>query len=138
MQPIAFIPGTAELLVLAALSLLVFLIIIVSQAGAARGVMKLPTAVEAAQAKLDPEMRNAFVHDYVKRRNSLLVAYITWLLLGWHYLYLGTIGLQFAFWFTAGGLFIWWFLDLFRMPGVVARHNEDVARELMTQYRMMA
>ena len=100
--------------------------------------MGLPEAVKTARAKLDPKMQKAFTRDYSRRKKSLLVAYIAWLLLGWHYLYLGKVGVQFAFWFTAGGLFLWWVLDLIRLPGVVARHNEDVARELMAQYRMMA
>jgi hypothetical protein len=100
-------------------------------------VVTLPPAVEAGKAKLAPEMQSAFVRDFGLRRKSLLVAYITWLLLGWHYLYLGKIGLQFAFWFTGGGLLVWWLIDLFRMPGVVARRNEDVAREMMVQYKLM-
>jgi hypothetical protein len=38
---------------------------------------------------------------------------------------------------TLGGLLVWWFIDLFRLPGVVARHNEDVARALIVEYRLI-
>ncbi len=99
--------------------------------------MGLPAAVKIAQAKLDPKMQKAFARDYSRRKKSLLVAYVSWLLLGWHYLYLGKVALQFAFWFTGGGFLARWLIDLVRLPGVVARRNEDVARELMAQYCMM-
>jgi TM2 domain len=100
--------------------------------------MGLPRVVTAAAAKLDPAARKSFHRDYARRRKSLAVAYLAWLLLGWHYLYLGRIGLQLAFWLTAGGFVVWWLIDLFRLPGVVGRHNEDLARELVAQYRAMA
>ena len=63
---------------------------------------------------------------------------MAWLLLGWHYLYLGRVGMQFAFWFTAGFLVIGWVIDFFRVPGMVRRHNDDVALELMAQHKLMA
>ena len=100
--------------------------------------MGLPAAVKAAQTKLDPKMQKLFAREYSKRKKSLLFAYLAWFLLGWHYLYLKRVGLQFAFWVTLGGLFVWWLLDFFRLPGLVGRLNEDTARELMVQYRAMS
>jgi hypothetical protein len=55
--------------------------------------------------------------------------------LGWHYLYLGKISLQVAFLVSLGGFFVWAIVDLFRLPGMVARRNEDIAWDLMSQYR---
>ena len=75
---------------------------------------------------------------YRDRRKSLLVTYLAWFTLGWHYLYLGRTATQFAFWFTAGGFLVWWALDFFRLPGVVRRVNEDTARALMADYRAIA
>jgi hypothetical protein len=59
--------------------------------------MGLPEAVRIASAKLDPKMQKAFARDFAKRKKSLIGACVAWLFLGWHYLYLGKIGLQFAF-----------------------------------------
>jgi TM2 domain-containing membrane protein YozV len=87
---------------------------------------------------MSPAQQKAFMRDYNSRCKSTLVAYFAWFLLGWHYLYLGRVGMQFAYWFTAGFLFIGWFIDFFRIPGMVARFNEDIARELMTQHKTMA
>lgn len=100
--------------------------------------MALPTSVKFALAKLDPEFQHAFHREYAKRQKSLFVAYLAWFFLGWHYLYLGRIGVQFAFWFTAGGFLVWWAVDFFRLPGLVARLNEDTAMELMTQMKVMS
>ena len=100
--------------------------------------MGLPAAIKVAQTKLDPKMQYAFARDYSKRKKSLLFAYLAWFLLGWHYLYLKRVGLQFASWLTLGGFFVWWLLDFFRLPGLVRRLNEDTARELMVQYRAMS
>ena len=41
------------------------------------GLRKLKTA----RAKLDPDMQKEFSRDYSRRKKSLLVAYIAWLLL---------------------------------------------------------
>jgi hypothetical protein len=108
------------------------------QAAEEEGLVGLPVAVKAAHAKLDPKMRKAFARDYSKRRKSLLFAYLAWFLLGWHYLYLKRVGLQFAIWFTLGGFLVRWLLDFFRLPGLVGRLNEDTARELMVRYRAMS
>lgn len=95
----------------------------------------LPRPVQAGFHALDAETQRAFQRDLKQRRKSLGTAYITWLVLGWHYLYLGRILMQLAFWGTLGGFFVWWLIDFFRLPGIVRRHNEDMARQLMVEYR---
>lgn len=97
-------------------------------------VMGLPARVKEIAEKLDPENRKAFEHHYMRRRKSLLIAYLL-CLLGWHYLYLGKIGLQFAFFISVGGFLLWLLVDLFRLPGMVARQNEGIAGELLSLYR---
>jgi TM2 domain-containing membrane protein YozV len=97
----------------------------------------IPAVVKVGYSKLDPKMQRAFDRDLRRRRKSLLLAFLAWFFLGWHYLYLGKIGLQFAFWFTFGGFLLWWLLDLLRLPGLVGRTNDDAARELMAQYLLL-
>jgi hypothetical protein len=96
--------------------------------------MGLPSPVNAALST----QQKAFRRDYASRSKSIFVAYLAWFLLGWHYLYLGRVGIQFAFWFTAGFFIVGWVIHFFRVPRLVARYNEDIARELMTQHKMMA
>lgn len=97
----------------------------------------MPRSIQTAVESLPVEAQKDFNRDYRKRAKSMLVAYIAWFLLGWHYLYLGRVGMQFAFWFTLGFLIVGWFVDFFRIPGMVNRKNEDLARELMSQYKSM-
>jgi hypothetical protein len=58
------------------------------------------------------------------------VAYICWFIIGCHYAYLGKWGIQILFWVTLGGLGIWALIDLFTMPGKVARHNAPINDKL--------
>lgn len=54
-------------------------------------------------------------------------AYLFFLFLfGTHYAYLGKWGIQFLFWFTAGGLGIWALIDLFTLSGKVEKHNAEL------------
>jgi len=100
--------------------------------------MGYPAVVSTALAKMDSRQQRDFRRDYARRSKSVLVAYLAWLLLGWHYLYMGRVGMQFAFWITGGFFVVGWVLDFFRIPGMVGRHNEDLARTLMAQHRAMA
>ena len=100
--------------------------------------MGVPSSVKDALGKLNPAQQKAYKRDYSRRRKSTLVAYIAWLVFGWHYLYMGRVGMQFAFWCTGGFLVVGYLIDFFRVPGMVARQNEDLARGLMAQHKMMA
>ncbi len=100
--------------------------------------MSIPTSLNPVFEKLSPDAQIAVKRDYELRKKSVAFAYFAWLFLGWHYLYLRRVGLQIAFWLTVGGFFIWWFIDLFRVAGLVSRMNEDTARELMVQYKALS
>jgi hypothetical protein len=100
--------------------------------------MATPRSVQVAVDGLPVEAQKDFNRDYRKGEKSILVAYIAWLLLGCHYLYLGRVGVQFAFWFTLGFLIVGWVVDFFRIPGMVNRKNDDLACELViSQYKLI-
>lgn len=98
-------------------------------------VMSIPVALEGVFQSLPSDTQALVLRDYEHRKKSGLAAYILWFLLGFHYLYLGRIGIQLLYWLTAGGLGLWILIDIFRIPGMVERKNEDIARELMAQYQ---
>ncbi|MFB9862298.1 TM2 domain-containing protein [Rufibacter immobilis] len=72
----------------------------------------------------------------MQRKKSTGFAYLLWVIFGLHYAYVNRWGLQFLFWITAGGLGIWWFIDLFRIPSVVRRYNEALALQCLATIRM--
>ena len=74
--------------------------------------------------------RNAEYYYLQAQMKGTGMAYVCFALLGCHYAYLGRWGLQLLFWLTLGGLGIWAFVDLFRIPGMVNDHNWDIAEEL--------
>jgi hypothetical protein len=61
------------------------------------------------------------------RRNlkDTLTAYLYWLCLGSHYIYLKKMRTQVIFWLTLGGFGMWWLIDMIRLPGMVNDYNID-------------
>jgi hypothetical protein len=98
----------------------------------------LPAMVRNEMAKLSATKQEEFVQEYRRRAKSSGVAYVLWFLLGWHYVYLRGWGIQFLFWLTAGGLGIWWFIDLFRIPGMVKEYNKNVAIDIMRDLKIIS
>ena len=70
------------------------------------------------------------------QRKKRRYAYLAWLCLGSHYLYLGRPAIQALFWLTGGGLLIWWLADFLRMPGLVARRNRRQAEALLKSWQL--
>ena len=95
-----------------------------------RNVNQLPASVQNVISKMDTNSQNAFFLEYNKRRKKVFVSYILWFVFALYYAYNKKIGLQFVFWFTLGGLWVWWIIDLFRMPSIVRDANAIIAREI--------
>lgn len=93
-----------------------------------RTLKSLPPSIQHVVAKMDSSSQNTFFNEYESKKKKKSVAWIAWFLLGWHYLYLGKVGIQFAYWFTLGGFGVWAFVDLFRVPSIVRSANEQIAR----------
>lgn len=91
----------------------------------------LPSMVRNELAKMSAQKQDEFLEDFNRKKKSTGLAYVCWLVLGLHYGYSGKWGLQIAFWVTLGGLWIWWIVDLFRIPGIVANYNKDTATDVM-------
>lgn len=97
--------------------------------------MGIPATLMPIFESLSPDVQIRVSRDYERRRKSKVFAYIAWLTLGWHYLYLRRLGLQFAFFVSiiiGIGLF-WWFVELFLVARFVDEINEDLARKLMVE-----
>jgi len=98
---------------------------------------QLPTAVRRSLANSDEAIQEDFVSEYRRTSRSLGVAYLLWLFLGWHYAYVGRWGIQFLYWLTLAGFFVWALIDLFRMPSIVRTYNQDKAVEAMRNVKML-
>ncbi len=67
---------------------------------------------------------------YNKKKKSGCIAFFL-ALIGFHYLYLGKWGWQIVFWATGGFFLLWWFIDLFRVSGMVEDYNRDVKLDVL-------
>jgi len=57
-------------------------------------------------------------------------AFIMYWFLWSHYAYLGKWGVQIAYWLTIGGFGMWALVDMFRISGMVKRHNNLIYAQI--------
>lgn len=100
---------------------------------------KLPAMVRNELATMSAQKQDEFLEEYRRKKKSSGVAYLLWLFVfQLHYGYLKKWGLQIIFWLTGGGFLIWWFIDLFRIPGMVRNYNKDMAMDVMRSLKMIS
>lgn len=98
----------------------------------------IPTMVRNELGRLSAQKQAEFLEEYLRGAKSTGMGYVCWLLFGLHYAYVGRWGLQAAFWLTAGGGGLWAFIDLFRMPTIVANFNKDLATNVMRNLKAIS
>jgi len=94
----------------------------------------LPATVKEALSKLPPVLREEFQEEYQIQHRSLPISYLLWLIpppFSCHYLFNRRIISQILYSVTCGGLFLWWLVDVFRMPQIVADENRKSARKIL-------
>jgi len=95
----------------------------------------LPAMVRNEVCGLTPQNQEAFVEEYRRKSKSTGFAYLLWFtgiaLFGFHYAYVRKWGIQILYWITLGGCLVWWFIDLFRVPGIVRDYNKDIAVDVL-------
>ena len=97
----------------------------------------IPSMVKTQLALMSPDRQGQFVEEYRRKKKSIGMAYFLWFIIGLHYIYLGKGGTQFFYWITLGAMFIWTFIDIFRIPGMVGNYNKDVAMDVMRDIKIM-
>lgn len=94
----------------------------------------LSAEVRAELALLPAAKQDAFALAFRTRSRGLLLAYLTSLIYC-HYALLGRwamSGMMFVALFMSAALgWIWWLMDLVRMPEMVREHNHRVALEIL-------
>jgi hypothetical protein len=99
----------------------------------------LPAMVRNELARMSAQKQEEFVEEFKRKQKSLGTAYLfLFIILAMHYGYLKKWGLQFVFWFTCGGFFIWWAIDIFRLPGLVKNYNKDIATDVMRNLKAIS
>ncbi len=100
-------------------------------------ISELSTLLQREYNQLTPEGQAQFNRQFNEDKKSTGVMYALWFLFGFHYIYLGKWGTFILYFFTSGGLLIWMFADMFRIPSVTRKHNESLAIDIMNQVKML-
>lgn len=99
----------------------------------------LPSMVRNELAKMSAQKQEEFVEEYERKSKSLAIGYLFLIIIfAAHYAYLDNWGLQILFWVTGGGFLVWWFIDLFRLPGLIKNYNKDIASNTMRNLKAMS
>jgi len=90
-------------------------------------------------AKMEAIKQEEFLEEFKRKSKSIGLAYLFLLIIfAAHYAYLNKWGIQILFWITCGGIFIWWFIDVFRIPGLVRNYNKDIATNVMRNLKAIS
>lgn len=101
---------------------------------------QIPEPVLLKMEKMDEFTQETFLAEFKKKKKSPLVAFILLLLLPpFHYFYFGKVWLNLLLWLTLciGIGFIWWFVDLFRIFGMVREYNRTVAIHMLRDIQIL-
>ena len=98
---------------------------------------QIPPAVLQKVEGMEPINQEAFVAEFKRKMKSPMLCSLLELV-GLHYAYVGKWVLTLAFWFTAGGLGIWFLIDLFRVGGMVREYNKSVALTVLKDIQVLA
>ena len=102
-------------------------------------VKNLPSMVRNELAKMTAQKQEEFLEEFKRNSKSIGLAYLFLLIIfAAHYAYLKKWGIQVIFWITGGGMLIWWFIDIFRIPGLVRNYNKDVATNVMRNLKAIS
>lgn len=98
----------------------------------------LPEQVNESLSSLSEAQQEQFVDAFERAAKHTTTAYACYLLLGCHYAYLGRWKVQAIWWLTLGGVGIWALIDLFRIPGMINRYNDEVAKKVTRKIKALA
>ncbi|MDH5379809.1 MAG: TM2 domain-containing protein [Cyclobacteriaceae bacterium] len=72
-------------------------------------------------------MNKIILQSQIKSKGT---AYALWFFLGAQHAYMNNWGIQIVYWVTAGGFFIWHFIELFLISGRIDNHNMNIAMQI--------
>jgi hypothetical protein len=97
---------------------------------------QVPNAVLRKIDDMDEITQLGFAEEFSKNKKSPLLAFLL-VGFGLHYAYLGRVWLTLLFIFTLGGIGIWWFIDIFRVFGMVRERNRSVAIQVLRDIQVL-
>jgi len=101
-------------------------------------VNSLPAMVRNELAKMSAQKQEEFTEEFKRKGKTIGMAYLWLFIFAVHYGYMGNWGIQILFWLTCGGMWVWWVIDLFRVPGMIRNMNKDIATDIMRNLKAIS
>ncbi len=98
---------------------------------------KLPIMVKTALSKMPLEDQAAFQIEFEKKSKSPGLMLFLAIFFPVQLFVLGKMGLGLAFWFTGGGFFVWYIVEIFLAFKRTKEYNEDAATQILTNMKLM-
>ena len=98
---------------------------------------QLPQSVKIGLSKLTEDSQSAFEFEFKKKRKSAFVTFLLAVFFPIQHFLLGRPWLGFFFWFTGGGFFVWYVVEIFLSFKRNGDFNKDLAVKLMRDIKIM-
>lgn len=98
---------------------------------------ELTPSVAKALVDLEPEQQQMFVDEYLRQRRGVVGMVLLAVFFPIQLFFFNKVGLGIAFWLTAGGLYIWYLIEIFLTPRRVRDYNKDVATRVMRDLKII-
>jgi len=97
----------------------------------------LPSSVKNALGKLPPEEQAVFEEEYARKRRNKVLLLVLAILFPIHFFFEDRVGMGLLYWLTLGGFGVWWLIEIFLVTGRSNNFNEDTAKALLRDMRIM-
>lgn len=99
---------------------------------------QLPSMVKEALSKMPAEKQAQFVEEYKRKEKNPVLMIILAVIFPIQLFLLGKVGLGIAYWLTGGGCGIWWIIEIILASKRTKEYNEDVAKSIMRDMKVMS
>lgn len=97
----------------------------------------LPSSLKQALAQMSEQQQAMFEEEYKRKMKPPMKMQLLAIFFPIQHFLMGKTGSGILFWITLGGFWIWWIIDMFAIGSRVRDFNEDIARTLLRDMKMM-
>ncbi len=97
----------------------------------------LPSSLKQVLGQMQDQQQATFEEEYKRKMKSPLTMQLLAIFFPIQHFLMGKTGLGILFWTTFFGAGIWWVIDVISINGRVKDYNEDIARTLLRDMKIM-
>ncbi len=97
----------------------------------------LPSTIKQALASMSDAQQEMFEEEYKRKMKPPMKMQLLAIFFPIQHFLMDKAGTGVFFWLTCGGGTIWWMIDMFAIGGRVRNFNEEIARNLVRDMKIM-